>query len=152
MTEMYQYAHSTPEIVVKWTPQENTCYHYFFLMPNCHMAFLKWEFGIGLRDKQKLNFEWETERYMGTRGATYDQWLNKHQSWSWLGQGMEGKAVTAGQRCVIPILMLSVARTNDEWSDDAMPMLDLCSYWWDGELTVVVNLVKCFFIFFHGVH
>ena len=37
------------------------------------MAILKWEFGIGLRDKQKLNFEWETEKMCGDGGSTYDQ-------------------------------------------------------------------------------
>ena len=60
------------------------------------MAILKWEFGIGPRGKQKLNFEWETEIYMGTGGATCDQWLDRHQSWSQLGQGMEGDAAMGG--------------------------------------------------------
>ena len=46
------------------------------------MAILKQEFGIGLRDKQKLNFDWVTERYMGTGGATYDWQLDRHQLWS----------------------------------------------------------------------
>ena len=49
------------------------------------MAILKQEFEIGLRGKQKLNFDGGAERYMGSGGATYDQQLDKHQLWSWLG-------------------------------------------------------------------
>ena len=41
------------------------------------MAILKWEFGIGLRSKQKLNLDGETEM-CGHGGATYDQWLDRH--------------------------------------------------------------------------
>ena len=59
------------------------------------MAILKWEFGIELRGKQKLNLDGETKT-CGGGGATYDQWLDRHQSWSWLGQGMEGKAAMGG--------------------------------------------------------
>ena len=130
---------STPEIGVKWTPQENTCYHYHFLIPNCHTAILKWEFGIVLRDKQKLNFEWEAKRYMRAGGATYDQWLDKHQSWSWLGQGMEGKAAMGGYSRAgvndshLNATCLSYWGKNNEWlGEDAMPMSDLSTDWWDG--------------------
>ena len=49
------------------------------------------KFGIGLRDKQKLNLD-----VCGDGGATYDQWLDRHQPWSQLGQVMEGKAATGG--------------------------------------------------------
>ena len=59
------------------------------------MAILKWEFGIGLGGKQKLNFYGETEM-CGGGDATYDQWSDRHQSWSWLGLGTEGKAATGG--------------------------------------------------------
>ena len=62
-------------------------FFFFFWMPNCHTAILKWEFGIGPRDKQKLNFDEGTER-CGDGG--------RHQPWSQLGQGMEGKAATVG--------------------------------------------------------
>ena len=41
-------------------------------MSNCHMAILKQEFGIGLRDKQKINLDGETEM-CGGGGAIYDQ-------------------------------------------------------------------------------
>ena len=59
------------------------------------MAILKWEFGIGLRGKKMLNLDGETKT-CGDGGATYDQWLDRHQSWSRLGQGMEGKAAMGG--------------------------------------------------------
>ena len=59
------------------------------------MAILKWEFGIGLRGKQKLNLDGETEM-CGDGGATYDQWLDRHQPWSQLGHGMEGETATGG--------------------------------------------------------
>ena len=32
----------------------------------------------------------------GDWGATYDQWLDRHQLWPQLGQGMEGKAAMGG--------------------------------------------------------
>ena len=60
------------------------------------MAILKWEFGIRPRDKQKLNFDWEPKKCMGMGGSTYDQWLDRHQSWSWFGQGKAGKAAMGG--------------------------------------------------------
>ena len=97
-------------------------------MPNCHTAILKWEFGIGPRDKQKLNLEWKTKRYVGTRGTTYDQWLDKHQSWSWLGQGKEGKAAMGGytepwyENPILNATCFSYGKMKDE-------MMVLCQCW-----------------------
>ena len=45
---------------------------------------------------QKRNLDGETKMCVGMGGATYDQWLDRHQPWSRLGQGMEGKAAMGG--------------------------------------------------------
>ena len=45
---------------------------FYFFNSKLHMAILKQEFGIGLRGKQKLNLDGETEM-CGGGGATYDQ-------------------------------------------------------------------------------
>ena len=54
------------------------------------------KFGVRLRGKQKLNFEWGTENMygLGVLPVTND-WI-RHQSWSQLGQGMEGEAAMGG--------------------------------------------------------
>ena len=101
----------------------------FFLKLNAKLpyGYFKTKFGIGPRDKQKLNFEWETEIYMGPEGATYDQWLDRHQSWSWLGQGIEGEAAMGGySRAGVCASHLSATYfcywgMMKWWSDDAMP-------------------------------
>ena len=141
---------STPEIGVEWTPQENTGYHYiFFKMPNCYMAILKWEFGIGLRDKQMLNFDWETKGCMRAGGATYDRGLDKHQSWSWLGQGKEGKAATGGySRAGVEDSHLNAAclsywqeQWRMRWRCHANVRLEYILMGWMIEYAVLVNLV-----------
>ena len=102
-----------------------------FKMPNCHTAILKWEFGIGPRDKQKLNFEWETKVSAWGQGALplTSDWINTSHGHG-LGQGKVGKVATGGYgraevedshlRCHLSQLWMN------GWTDEQMKMKMLC--------------------------
>ena len=81
------------------------------------MAILKEEFGIGPRDKQRLNFEWETKKCMGMGALPMtSDCINTSHGHS-LGREMwvsQLWVVTAEQRWKIPILMPPVS-AMDEW-------------------------------------
>ena len=77
-------------------------------MPNYHMAILKQEFGIGLRDKQKLNFDWETERYvgMGALPMTND-WIDTSHGHGFGRKRRERQLWVVAQSCIMRILPVS---------------------------------------------
>ena len=72
----------------------------FFKMPNWHTAILKWEFGIGLRDKQKLNLEGKCQKYIRGKGCylwprqentclvTVGDYRGREGSYGWLHRAM----------------------------------------------------------------
>ena len=64
----------------------------------------------------------------------------------WGGEKRVRQLWVVAQSCGMRTLswMPPVSATgNNGWGDDAVPMLDLCSYWWDGELKLA-NLVNGF--------
>ena len=125
-------------------------------MPNCHTAILKQEFGIGPRDKQKLNFGWETERYMGTGVLPMtDDWIDTSRGHG-LGREKEGKAAMGG--CTEPCYENSILHAtcfSCGGMMDEVKMLCWCQTWihTDEMKTIlvkmanVVDVVEWFYFF-----
>ena len=74
----------------------NRCEVFFFVLkkkPNCHTAILKWECGIGLRDKQKLNLEGKCQKCIWGKGCYL--WMRPENSSHSHGLGTTGRGGAA---------------------------------------------------------